>query len=118
MRPAEEITEGNAKTEHDKSENNFADMHDMAAHHAHAGAVVPTVTAHLVQFLVKLVQFVVKFRLSGKSPARSSRAQGELSCRTRFLETASLAVTRSTDGRLRRGLSSGQRKGPEWVLRA
>jgi hypothetical protein len=93
-------------------------MHDMAAHHAHAGAVVPTVTAHLVQFLVKLVQFVVKFRLSGKSPARSSRAQGELSCRTRFLETASLACHAFNRWSAAPGPVVGQRKGPEWVLRA
>ena len=62
---AEEVAEGNANTEHDKPENNSRDLHEPAFQQADAGAIVPTVAAHLVQLFVKLVQFVVKSRLSG-----------------------------------------------------
>ena len=62
---AEEVAEGNANTEHDKPENNSRDLHEPAFQQADAGASVPTVAAHLVQLSVKLVQFVVQYRLSG-----------------------------------------------------
>ena len=61
-RIAEEVDEGNDNAQRAKPQKNSHDVRNSAFQHTHAGAGVPTVAAHLVQFAVKLIQFVMKFR--------------------------------------------------------